>query len=125
MLRLIGRAADGWIPSLGMASRDELRSAQAVIDEAADAAGRDPSSIRRLLNVGGLITAPGPGDVRETAGSVGQIPNRLAGPPAYWHEVLGGLREIGFGAFVFWPAEATVEQVERLAHEVAPLVRGR
>jgi hypothetical protein len=39
MLRLVGRKADGWLPSLGVLSRDELRSAQDVID----AATRPPS----------------------------------------------------------------------------------
>jgi alkanesulfonate monooxygenase SsuD/methylene tetrahydromethanopterin reductase-like flavin-dependent oxidoreductase (luciferase family) len=123
MLRLVGRLADGWIPSLGRSSPEKLRSSQAVIDEAAEAAGRDPAGIRRLLNVGGAITAPGPRDLPAPARSPGSLPSGRAGPPGFWQEVLGGLQEIGFNAFVFWPAEATVEQVKQLGEEVAPLVR--
>src|SRR3954453_9571800 len=55
MLRLVGRKADGWLPSLGVLSREELRDGNERIDAAADKAGRDPSSIRRIINVQGMI----------------------------------------------------------------------
>ncbi|HEV8249115.1 MAG TPA: LLM class flavin-dependent oxidoreductase [Gaiellaceae bacterium] len=119
MLSLVGRLADGWIPSLGRSSPDELRRSHELIDEAAAAAGRDPASVRRLLNVGGAITEPGAGDTRPPTSPM----SSLAGPPEYWHELLDGLGEIGFSGFVFWPAEATSGAVERFAHEVAPQVR--
>jgi len=52
MLRLVGTAADGWLPSLGrFDSPTALGDGNARIDEAAIASGREPSSIRRLLNV--------------------------------------------------------------------------
>ncbi len=57
MLRLIGRAADGWVPSLGYLTPQQLGEAGARIDDAAREAGRDPSAIRRVLNVGGDLTA--------------------------------------------------------------------
>src|SRR5216684_9190782 len=57
MLRLIGRAADGWVPSLGYLTPEQLGEAGARIDDAAREAGRDPSAIRRVLNVGGDLTA--------------------------------------------------------------------
>jgi alkanesulfonate monooxygenase SsuD/methylene tetrahydromethanopterin reductase-like flavin-dependent oxidoreductase (luciferase family) len=57
MLRLIGRAADGWVPSLGYLTREQLGEAGARIDDAAREAGRDPSAIRRVLNVGADLTA--------------------------------------------------------------------
>jgi alkanesulfonate monooxygenase SsuD/methylene tetrahydromethanopterin reductase-like flavin-dependent oxidoreductase (luciferase family) len=52
-LRLAGRVADGWLPSL----RDDVGSlAQlaAQLDEAASDAGRDPADIRRVVNVGAV-----------------------------------------------------------------------
>ena len=52
MLALIGRAADGWVPSLGYVQPSDLAAGNRRIDEAATAAGRDPKSIRRILNVG-------------------------------------------------------------------------
>ena len=55
MLRLVGRKATGWLPSLPYLQPGDLESGNATIDEAAASAGRAPSEIRRLLNVtGGL-----------------------------------------------------------------------
>ena len=52
MLSLVGRAADGWVPSLGYAQPADLLEGNRRIDEAAAAAGRDPQAIRRVLNAG-------------------------------------------------------------------------
>jgi alkanesulfonate monooxygenase SsuD/methylene tetrahydromethanopterin reductase-like flavin-dependent oxidoreductase (luciferase family) len=122
MLRLTGRLADGWIPSLGRTGPDVLRDDQKIIDEAAEEAGREPAAILRLLNVGGLITAPGE-EAGTTAPRPGQSSGGLAGPPTFWQELLGELRGIGFEAFIFWPSEPTAEQIELFANEVAPAVR--
>ena len=53
MLRLTGRLADGWLPSLGYVTPDNLGGMNAVIDEAADKAGRGPQAVRRMLNIFG------------------------------------------------------------------------
>jgi alkanesulfonate monooxygenase SsuD/methylene tetrahydromethanopterin reductase-like flavin-dependent oxidoreductase (luciferase family) len=52
MLSLIGRIADGWVPSLGYVQPADLGEANKRIDAAAAAAGRDPKAIRRLVNTG-------------------------------------------------------------------------
>jgi alkanesulfonate monooxygenase SsuD/methylene tetrahydromethanopterin reductase-like flavin-dependent oxidoreductase (luciferase family) len=52
MLSLVGRLADGWVPSFGYVQPADLLDGNRRIDEAADAAGRDPGSIRRVLNAG-------------------------------------------------------------------------
>jgi hypothetical protein len=51
MLRLTGRLADGWLPSLGRVEPDQLAELNAVIDGAAEHAGRPPQAVRRMLNV--------------------------------------------------------------------------
>ncbi len=51
MLRLVGRAADGWLPSQSYLQPGDLERGNATIDEAARAAGRDPREITRLLNI--------------------------------------------------------------------------
>jgi FAD/FMN-containing dehydrogenase len=51
MLRLIGRKADGWLPSLAYMQPGDLARGNAAIDAAATGAGRDPREIRRLLNI--------------------------------------------------------------------------
>ena len=53
MLRLVGRLADGWLPSLAyLGGVEAIGRGNAVIDEAALAAGRQPADVRRLLNIG-------------------------------------------------------------------------
>src|SRR5256714_2676774 len=91
MLRLVGRKADGWLPSLGVLTRDELRAGNDRIDAAAEKAGRDPRSIRRIINVQGVIgdrPAPPP----RSSLPVGYLAGEpLAGPPQGWVEALAGL----------------------------------
>ena len=58
MLRLTGRLADGWLPSLPMFdSYRPLAEGNAVIDDAAVAAGRSPRDVLRLLNLGEPLPA--------------------------------------------------------------------
>ena len=68
MLRLAGRKADGWLPSLGPLTPQELREGNKIVDGAAEAAGRDPHDVRRILNLQGVI-----GDHR-SAGGVERLP---------------------------------------------------
>jgi alkanesulfonate monooxygenase SsuD/methylene tetrahydromethanopterin reductase-like flavin-dependent oxidoreductase (luciferase family) len=60
MLRLTGRLADGWLPSLGehYLHPEDAPKGHAAIDEAARAAGRDPAEIERALNVMALESQP-------------------------------------------------------------------
>lgn len=57
MLRLTGAKADGWLPSLAYLQPGDLEAGNAAIDAAAAEAGRDPREIRRLLNLGGDLSA--------------------------------------------------------------------
>jgi alkanesulfonate monooxygenase SsuD/methylene tetrahydromethanopterin reductase-like flavin-dependent oxidoreductase (luciferase family) len=111
-LRLIGRSADGWVPSMGRVSLDQLRESSKLIDEAANAAGRKPTEIRRIYNIGGLIT--------DIAGGEGVI----VGSVQQWVETLiEWASNPGIDTFVFWPTADELTQVERFAAEVAPAVR--
>jgi alkanesulfonate monooxygenase SsuD/methylene tetrahydromethanopterin reductase-like flavin-dependent oxidoreductase (luciferase family) len=113
-LELIGRMADGWVPSVGYIGIDGLRSASARIDQVAGEAGREPAAIRRIWNVAGTLTP-------WYAGS-----GPLEGPPERWAETLAGwARDPGVDAFIFWPPTSEVEPVERFAAEVVPAVRER
>jgi alkanesulfonate monooxygenase SsuD/methylene tetrahydromethanopterin reductase-like flavin-dependent oxidoreductase (luciferase family) len=113
-LRLIGRVADGWVPSMGRVSLDGLRASSNLIDEAALAAGRDPIKIRRIYNIGGLITPDTGGDGQGV----------IVGPVGQWVETLVEWAvDPGMDAFIFWPTADELRQVERFAAEVAPAVR--
>lgn len=53
MLRLTGRLADGWLPSIGdYLPPADVADRHATIDEAARRAGRDPGQIARIANIG-------------------------------------------------------------------------
>ncbi|RPE46179.1 luciferase-like monooxygenase [Streptomyces sp. Ag109_O5-1] len=51
MQALVGRKADGWLPSLPVLEPGGLQKGNAIIDDAARAANRDPREITRLLNI--------------------------------------------------------------------------
>ena len=110
MLALTGRLADGWVPSAAYLPPERLAAAQARIDEAAAAAGRDPAAIRRCYNLSGRI-GPGGGGF-------------LDGPAGQWVEqLLPVVVETGMDTFVLWPTESPASQLERFAAEVAPALR--
>jgi alkanesulfonate monooxygenase SsuD/methylene tetrahydromethanopterin reductase-like flavin-dependent oxidoreductase (luciferase family) len=108
MLGLVGRLADGWLPSLGRVELDALVEANTVIDDAAAEAGRPPAAVRRLLNINGQLTS--------TSGGF------LVGPPRQWAEELTTLvLEHGFSAFILGGDDPDVQRA--FAQDVAPAVR--
>lgn len=110
MLRLVGRVADGWLPSLAYLAKGpgELAELNALVDKGAEAAGRAPRSVRRLLNVSGRF-----GRSRS---------DFLDGPPEQWVEELTGLAlDHGTSGFILGADDPTAIQL--FAQEVAPAVR--
>ena len=66
MMRVVGRLADGWFPSLPRLPLDEVPGRMRMIDEAAERAGRDPRSIRRIANLSDeLVQVEAIGALRE------------------------------------------------------------
>jgi alkanesulfonate monooxygenase SsuD/methylene tetrahydromethanopterin reductase-like flavin-dependent oxidoreductase (luciferase family) len=111
MLGLIGRMADGSIPSITSVPPERLPEMQARINESALAAGRNPQDIRRVYNLMGTI-----GD--------GRAQDLLDGPVAQWVDRLTHfVVELGMDTFMFWPTSDPIRQVEIFASEVAPAVR--
>ncbi|MEV4800186.1 LLM class flavin-dependent oxidoreductase [Nonomuraea sp. NPDC049421] len=110
MLRLTGAKADGWLPSLPyVKSLDEVARSNAIIDEAAEAAGREPAAVRRLLNIGGRF-----GSTRSD--------RLLAGPPEQWAEQLAALTlEYGFSGYIVMADDAGT--IRTFGEEVAPATR--
>jgi alkanesulfonate monooxygenase SsuD/methylene tetrahydromethanopterin reductase-like flavin-dependent oxidoreductase (luciferase family) len=109
-LRLLGRLADGWVPSL-RGDLTLLSDGSARLDEAAAGAGRDPAEIRRVLNVNGQITD-------------GTRLGLLRGPVDQWVDELTDLAVgYGFDTFMFWGDGD--DQLPRFAEEVVPAVRAQ
>jgi alkanesulfonate monooxygenase SsuD/methylene tetrahydromethanopterin reductase-like flavin-dependent oxidoreductase (luciferase family) len=102
MLRLTGRLADGWLPSLGYMGVDDAPRMQATIDEAARAAGRDPAEIERAVNVMTVDADPA-----QAADQLARIADDLR-----FTTLIAGV-----------PDEDPVGYVKRLGEDVAPRVR--
>ncbi len=113
MLRLTGRHADGWLPSMGYAAPAALAGMNAVIDAAAREAGREPAAIRRLYNVSGSFG---------TAASGRSAGPGLTGSPRDWADQLAELvLDQGMSTFILASDDPAV--VRRFGQEVVPLVR--
>ncbi len=109
MLRLTGRYADGWLPSMGYADPEVLAGMNEVFDAAARDADRDPASVRRLYNVNGRFS-------RARGGS------GLSGTPEEWAEQLAELAVVeGMSTFILGTDD--VDAVRLFGEEVAPRVR--
>lgn len=110
ILKMTGRVADGWLPSLAYLSGgiNDLVEMNKLIDEGALAAGRKPSDIRRLLNIGGQFS-----------------PSRRAflnGTPQNWAEDLANLTlEYGITGFIL--ASDNPSAIELFGNEIAPATR--
>jgi alkanesulfonate monooxygenase SsuD/methylene tetrahydromethanopterin reductase-like flavin-dependent oxidoreductase (luciferase family) len=110
MLNLIGRLADGWVPSYGYSPPERLPEMQRRIDEGAAEAGREPEEIRRAYNLSGNIGEGGEGP--------------LEGSTSKWVETLTGFAlEHGMDTFIYWPSQDHERQTEVFANEVVPAVR--
>ncbi|RIK16533.1 MAG: LLM class flavin-dependent oxidoreductase [Acidobacteria bacterium] len=110
ILRLVGRTADGWLPSLSYLEGGvgDLADMNRRIDEAAVQAGRQPADVRRLLNIGGRFAA--------------QRGGFLQGPPSQWAEELAEVA-LTYGTSGFVLASDDTRTTQTFAAEVAPAVR--
>ena len=117
MLDLAGRMTDGVIVSLSYIQPPKLLENNARIDAGAEAAGRTPQEIQRMLNVGGTIR---PGNSSEGSISDGA----LNGTTAYWVEQLVQFsQEYRQDTFIFSPNGDVNQQIEIFAKEIVPRVK--
>jgi alkanesulfonate monooxygenase SsuD/methylene tetrahydromethanopterin reductase-like flavin-dependent oxidoreductase (luciferase family) len=104
MLRLTGRLADGWLPSLGgrFMSAEDVPRMHSAVDEGAWAAGRDPAEIERVVNL-----------------------PVLEGEPSSWADTVARIAtELRFSTIIVGlPADDPIGFVRRLGEEVAPHLR--
>ena len=110
ILRLVGRAADGVVPSLPylQGGPSDLNDINKYIDEGAEQVGRPVTAIRRMLNIGGQFARNGT--------------SLLNGPPAQWAKDLAGIAlEYGVSTFIVMGDDAAA--IEVFANEVVPATK--
>lgn len=110
ILRLTGRLADGWLPSLGYLPEGpaSLTAMNAEIDAAAIAAGRQPSEVRRMLNISGQFLQ--------------QERGLFQGPAETWARQIGELeRDYGISTFIL--ASDDPQTIALFGTVVAPMAR--
>jgi alkanesulfonate monooxygenase SsuD/methylene tetrahydromethanopterin reductase-like flavin-dependent oxidoreductase (luciferase family) len=110
LLKLTGRVADGWLPTLaylpgGLADLEEMNK---HIDEGSNLVGRDPSKVRRFLNISGQFARSGR--------------SLLNGPPQQWAEELAEIT-LRYGVTGFILATDDASSIELFATEVVPATR--
>lgn len=118
-LAVTGRLADGWIPAHAADWHSSfVARARPLIDQAAAQAGRDPSAVVTVYNVGGEITErprPRPRDAhgRWTGGSTQQ----------WIAELTSAILEFGAAGIIYLPNGQPELAIERWMHEIVPAVR--
>jgi alkanesulfonate monooxygenase SsuD/methylene tetrahydromethanopterin reductase-like flavin-dependent oxidoreductase (luciferase family) len=110
-LRVTGRHADGWIPSLGYLPDDNLPAMRGKVLAARGDNGQDFTyALNLTIHVGGR---PDPARPELVAGTADQIAERLR-----------GFIKAGFNAFnVITSVPGQMDQLEQIATEVLPLLR--
>ena len=108
MLRIVGRLADGWLPSLGRLQPDGPRRA-----ERSDRRGRAWPPGGPRTRCAGSATC---------SGRFGSGAELLQGSPADWSEQLADLA-LGFGMSTFILGTDDEDDARRYAEDVAPRVR--
>jgi probable F420-dependent oxidoreductase len=111
-LRLIGRRADGWLPSMPFVPPGDMPAKRATVRAAAEAAGRDPDTLTYAYNVS-VAVGHDVGDDRVVSGSAEQVTERLGALVA----------DLGLTAINVWPAGESADQAEAFAGDVLAHLR--
>lgn len=109
MLQLVGRSADGWIPSSAFLTPTQLPHANAAIDQAASEAGRSPADIRRAYNIELEFTGS---EAVFCQGSSGAIAEQIAELTL----------EHGISVFILYRVQSA-RMIKQFGSEIAPAVR--
>jgi alkanesulfonate monooxygenase SsuD/methylene tetrahydromethanopterin reductase-like flavin-dependent oxidoreductase (luciferase family) len=121
MLRLLGRRADGWIAPMGTPFETKP-AAQHLIDTAARQAGRQPTDVRRVIQLVGRVTDHADTTERPRTGP-GAQPIRTT--PEVWARIIAEfITAERFDTVNFVPELETADQIEKFGTEVIPAALG-
>ena len=118
-LKLIGRAADGWVsPMMSYVPPGASARLSTVIDDAAREAARSPAAIRRIYPIPGAFTASAPRPASDAD-------QKIVGPVDHWVQMLEHLTaDFGFSTFLL-VGPPDPHALRTFIGEVAPRVRER
>ena len=123
MLRLAGSLADGWIKNGGWpASPEAYAELQEQVERGAEAAGRDPGTLRRVVNCTAYVGSEDPATVMpSTFGAAGG----LMGTAEQVLEIIERHREAGVDTFqVQFQNDIAHEQIPAFGEQVIAKLRG-
>jgi alkanesulfonate monooxygenase SsuD/methylene tetrahydromethanopterin reductase-like flavin-dependent oxidoreductase (luciferase family) len=112
MLDLVGRKADGWLPTYQFLEPEQAYQKGERIRAVAEHAGRNPDEITYGYNIPILVEEGAVTNRWRIAGSARKVARQLA-----------TMARHGFTFFNMWPVGEATTQRERLAREVLPAVR--
>lgn len=112
MIDLVGRKADGWIPTYQLLKPEQAYRKLEHIRKVAETTGRNPDDITYAYNVPVLVAEGAVTTQGQIAGSATEVARQLA-----------DLVRHGFTLLNVWPGGEATRQRERLAREVLPIVR--
>jgi alkanesulfonate monooxygenase SsuD/methylene tetrahydromethanopterin reductase-like flavin-dependent oxidoreductase (luciferase family) len=112
MLDLVGRKADGWLPTYQFLAPEQAYLKGERIRATAEHVGRNPDEITYGYNIPILVREGAVTNRWRVAGNAREVARQLA-----------AMARHGFTFLNLWPAEEAVTQRERLARDVLPAVR--
>ena len=133
-LRRVARLADGWLASAYNTTPKRFAAARAQLAAELRARGKSPDGFpNALATMWTWVTESQPEAnrvlTRVLAPLLGRDPEELrgrvcVGPAAHCAELLSRYREAGCGRVYLWPLGDEARQIELVAADVAPLIRG-
>jgi alkanesulfonate monooxygenase SsuD/methylene tetrahydromethanopterin reductase-like flavin-dependent oxidoreductase (luciferase family) len=122
LLRLTGQLADGFMKNMGWGPSEDVRALNDAVSGAALAAGRDPNSIRRVMN-GAAFVAHSEAELEHYKANaprpVGGPQGGLIGASQQIMQTLREYRAAGVDTFnVSFPPETALEQIRRFGREI-------
>jgi alkanesulfonate monooxygenase SsuD/methylene tetrahydromethanopterin reductase-like flavin-dependent oxidoreductase (luciferase family) len=112
MVDLVGRKADGWLPTFQFLPPEQAYRKLERIRKVAEESGRNPDEITYAYNIPALVEAGSSTSGGQIAGSAAEVAKHLADFVRH-----------GFTLLNLWPGGLAEIQRELLAREVLPTVR--
>ena len=125
MMRYTGQVADGWMKNRGWPeSTEQLKEMVGQLEAGANEAGRDPLSIRRVLNGGANIDAAGAKAAEAGVGGPTYLSANLKGSGQEIIEEVERWRDEGIDTFhLRFPLSILTEQLQQFGEEVVAKVK--